>query len=129
MNIEIAEYSAYLTLPGLGIDVVGQIKRTAQELLAGINVSVSPNHLDFDYSGRDTNRKVIQFLCRVAPLIGSAEGEVKCLLTMDNDETLFEFYTVQHFRLYKQDAKLIKMPPTEVFLEVPETNRLPISVA
>ncbi len=122
MNIEIAEYSAYLTLPGLRLEAVQQIERAAKELLGDLEVSVGTHHLDFVYSGRDAGRKVVKFLCRAAPLIGSAEGDVKCRLTTTIDETLFEFYVVMHGRLYRQEAKLIRMPPVEVCLEPSETG-------
>lgn len=127
MNIEIAEYSASLTLPGLSPEAVQQIRQAAKELLGDLLVSVGPNHLDFDYSGRDAGRKVVKFLCRAAPLIGSAKGEVECRLVTDMDETRFEFYIIQHLRLYKQEAKLVKAPPVEVCLEVSETELLPSS--
>jgi hypothetical protein len=128
MNIEITEYSAYLTLPGLSLEKVQQIKQAAKELLGGLLVSVGSNHLDFDYSGRDADRKVLKFLCRAAPFIGSAKGEVECRLTTDNDETHFEFYAILHGRLYRQEAKLVKMPPVEVCLEPSETQLLSASV-
>ena len=122
MNIEIAEYSAYLTLPGLRMKAVQQIERAAKELLGDLEVSVGTHHLDFVYSGRDAGRKVVKFLCRAAPLIGSAKGEVECRLTTNTDELHFEFYAIQDFRLYRQEAKLIRMPPIEVCLEPSETG-------
>ena len=127
MNIEIAEYSAYLTLPSLDLESIRQIEQAAKELLGDLEVSVGPHHLDFDYSGRDAGRKVVKFLCRVAPLIGTAEGDVKCRLSTTTDEIHFEFYVILHGRLYRQEAKLVKMPPVEVCLES-ETELLPASV-
>lgn len=127
MNIESAEYSAFLTLPGLSPEAIRQIKQAAKEWLGELVVSVGSNHLDFDYSGRDADRKVLKFLCRAAPFIGSAKGEVECRLTTDNDETHFEFYVILHGRLYRQEAKLVRMPPVEVYLES-ETELLPASV-
>lgn len=117
MNIEIAEYSAYLTLPGLGGEAVRQIEQAAKELLGELEISVGSHHLDFGYSGRDAGRKVVKFLCRAVPLIGTAEGDVKCRLTTATDETHFEFYAILYGRLYRQEAKLVKMPPSEVCLE------------
>ena len=126
MTIEIAEYSASLMLPNLNPEAVQQIKQTAQELLSGLAVSVGPSHLEFDYSGRDTRRKIVKFLCRVAPLIGEAKGEVECRLTTDAGETYFEFYTIQHFRLYRQEAKLVRQPSVEVRSETEALDRLPV---
>jgi hypothetical protein len=125
MNIEIAEYSAFLVLPNLDVDSIRQIEQIARELLNGLAVSVGPRHLEFDYSGRDTGRKYVQFLCRIAPLIGSAEGEVECVLTTDADKKVFEFYAIKNFRLYREDAKLVKLPPVEVCLEIEEAALQP----
>ena len=128
MNIEIAEYSASLTLPGLSSESVRKIKEAAKELLGDLVVSVGPHSLDFDYSGRDAGRKVVKFLCRTAPLIGSAEGEVECQLTTDMDERHYEFYTIHASRLYRQEAKLIRMPSVEVISEASEAGRALASV-
>lgn len=127
MTIEIAEYSALLVLPNLDTEAVHQIKQAAQELLAGVLVSVGPRFLEFDYSGRDTGRKVVSFLCRIAPVVGDAEGEVECHLTTDTDGTYFEFYTIQHSRLYRHEAELVRLPPAEVRLEGAEPELLSAS--
>ena len=90
MNIEIAEYSVFFTLPHLADETVQRVKQTAQDTL-GFDVDVSPSFLEFDYSGRDPGRKIVSFLCRVAPLIGTAEGEAECRITTASDERRFEF--------------------------------------
>lgn len=121
MNIEIADYSVFFILPDLEEDTVQRIQQIAQETL-GFEVSIGPRHLEFDYSGRDTGRKVVAFLCQAAPLIGSAEGEAECRLTTSMDDMHFEFYSVQHGCLYRQEAEIVKMPPSEVYLETPATE-------
>ena len=126
MNIEIADYSASLTFPGLSSEAIRQLKDAAKELLGDLVVSVGPHTLDFDYSGRDAGRKVVKFLCRAAPLIGSAKGEIECRLTTDTDELHFEFYTIQNSRLYRQKAKLLRMTPIEVCSEPSEMESPPI---
>lgn len=126
MNIEIAEYSASLMLPDLDAQKVHQLKQVAQELLAGLAVSIGPHHMEFDYNGRDAGRKIVRFLCRIAPLIGEAKGEVECRLTTDTDEICFEFYTIQHSRLYRQEAELVRQPPAEVRPETEALDRLPV---
>ena len=128
MSIEIAEYSASLMLPNLDTEAVHQVKQAAQELLAGLAVSVGPHHLEFDYTGRDAGRKVVTFLRRVASLIGEADGEVECRLTTDTDETRYEFYTIRHSRLYRQEAELVRQPPAEVRSETETLERLPVLV-
>lgn len=122
MKIEIAEYSAYLVLPSLDAESVRRIEQIASEVPNSLAVSIGPRHLEFDYSGRDTNRKIVDFLRRIAPLIGTAEGEVECRLTTDTGKPLFEFYTICNCRLYKQEAELVKALPVEVYSVVEEAE-------
>ena len=117
MNIEIADYNASLTLPHLSSETVQQIEVEAKHILS--ELLVSPDYLDFEYSGRDAGRKIVKFLCRIAPLIGTAEGEVECRITTDTDKSYLEFYFIQHGRLYRQEAEIVRRPSTEVCLELP----------
>ena len=117
MNIEIADYNASLSLPNLSLETVQQIEAEAKEVLS--ELLVSPDYLDFEYSGRDTGRKIVKFLCRIAPLIGTAEGEVECHIATGTDERFFEFYSIKQGSLYKQEAEIVRMPPSEVCLEIP----------
>jgi len=107
--------------------VMQQIKQMAEEGL-GFKINISPQFLEFHYSGRDTGRRIVNFLCSIAPLIGTAEAEAECHITTDTDDSYFEFYSIQDGRLYKQEAKIVRMPPVEVCLEKPETNRQNVSV-
>lgn len=116
MNIEIAEYSVFFTLSHLSDEAVQRVQQAAQNTL-GFDVEVSPRFLEFDYSGRDPGRKVVSFLCQAAPLIGTAEGEAECRITTDTDDSYLEFYFIKQGRLYKQEAKIVRMPPSEVCLE------------
>lgn len=115
MNIEIADYNVSLALEHLSSEAVQQIEAEATGVLS--DLLVSPDYLDFEYSGRDAGRKIVKFLCRIAPLIGTAEGEVECQIVTDTDERFLEFYSIQHGRLYKQEAQIVRMPPLEVCLE------------
>lgn len=116
MNIEIADYNASLALPHLPLETVRQIQAEAKEILS--ELLVNPDYLDFEYSGRDADRKIVKFLCRIAPLVGTAEGEVECRLVTDMDERVLEFYSIRHGRLYKEAAKIVRMPPLEVCLDI-----------
>ena len=116
MNIEIADYNASLALHYLSVETVQQIKAEAEGVLS--ELLVSPDYLDFEYSGRDTGRKIVKFLCRIAPLIGTAEGEVECQIVTGTEERFFEFYFIKQGRLYKQEAEIVRMPPSEVRLEI-----------
>ena len=116
MNIEIADYDVFFILSKLDEDTVQQIKQLAKQVI-GFDVDVSSSFLEFDYSGRDTGRKIVTFLCQAASLIGSAEGEAECQITTDTSETHLEFYTIQNGRLYKQEAEIVRSPPVEVCRE------------
>ena len=90
--------------------------------MLGFEIDVSPRFLEFDYSGRDAGRKIVMFLCQIAPLIGTAEGEAECRLTTQTDDSHCEFYFIQHGRLYRQEAEIVRMPPSEVCLETSDTR-------
>ena len=124
MTIEIANYHASLALQHLSFETVQQIEAEAKPVFS--ELLVNPDYLDFEYSGRDAGRKIVKFLCRIAPLIGTAEGEVECRITTSTDETYLEFYTIQNGRLYKQEAEIIRMPPMEIFME-PSAAELQLS--
>ena len=124
MTIEIANYNASLALQHLSFDAVQQIEAEAKHVFS--ELLVNPDYLDFEYIGRDAGRKIVKFLCRVAPLVGTAEGEVECRITTSTDETYLEFYTIQNGRLYKQEAEIVRMPPMEVCLE-PSAAELQLS--
>lgn len=112
MNVEIVEYSAFLSLPGLSENVVEQVQFAARGVLEKIHIT--PTALEFDYAGRDASRKIVKLLCRIAPLIGDADGEIECRLTNDDGPDLWEFHSIAGSRLYRQEAKLLKRNKAEV---------------
>lgn len=112
MNVEIVEYSAFLSLPNLSPEIVEQIQFAARDVLGEIDVT--PTALEFDYSGRDASRKIVKFLCRIAPLIGDADGEIECRLNNDDGADVWEFYSIANGRLYRREAKIWKYPKAEV---------------
>lgn len=112
MASELVHYSAFLSLPNLPQETVEQIQFAARDVLQSLDVT--PTYLEFDYAGRDTNRRIVNFLCRIAPLIKQAQGEIECRLSNDDGPDFWEFYTINDYRLYRQRATLLKRRKAEV---------------
>jgi hypothetical protein len=117
MNIESYDYTGYLEFRNLDNAALGQIEAAARENLGDLEIEIGPTHLEFDYSGRDTNRKVVRFLCQIAPLIGEAQGEIECRYFDDNGTSRFEIYTISDHRLYQWAGKILKHHKKEVCLD------------
>jgi hypothetical protein len=47
-------------------------------------IEIQPTYLTVRYKGEDSGRRILKFLCEVAPVIGNAEGEILCLLEPNN---------------------------------------------
>lgn len=113
--VELYSYSAYLTFPDLNPRTVTSIREAAMVLPSS---RFNPTCLEFDYEGRDANRKVVRFLARIAPLIGNAEGEVVCRYCDDEREDPgdedFEFYSIRGGRLFRQRGRIVREPEEEV---------------
>jgi len=72
-----------------------------------------PPHLgdwwvEFDFSGKDSDRRCVRFLVELAALVGDADGEMHC--GWSDDETggdeRFEFYRIAGGRLIYQSGRI-----------------------
>lgn len=72
-----------------------------------------PAHLgqwwvEFDFSGKDRERRYVRFLLELAALIGDADGEMRC--SWDDEEAggdqRFEFYRIAGSRLIYQSGRI-----------------------
>ena len=75
---------------------------------------MSPRAIEVEYQGRDTSGIVVRVLLRLARLLGSAEGEVRCELAGDTDRLWFEFFRIRDGRLYRQRAQVTRQSEEEV---------------
>jgi hypothetical protein len=71
-------------------------------------VDVGETWLEFEYSGRDTNRKVRHFLKNPTAIIDQAEGEIVCEIASEDGDPTFEFYTVNNEELYVQKGYIVR---------------------
>jgi hypothetical protein len=99
-------YSGYLVPRRLSESEVQQVIGLGKEY--GLDLDVSPTAIDFEFTGRDTNRFVVQLLVRLARLISDAEGEVRCQVSGDANELWFEFYRVRGGKLLRQLGKVVR---------------------
>lgn len=121
MNItdaEIIEYDAYLTFNALSAAQLQSVKELFER--AGLECELAETWLEFRYSGRDHDREVVQLLGQFAEIVGTAEGEVKCEINRDDDDPLFEFYTVSNGELRCRRGRIVR----DVCEEVINTDNL-----
>ena len=103
---ELYEYSGYLTFTPLPEEQLQQVWCLTDR--SGLEVNVGETWLEFEYSGRDTNRKVRHFLRNLAAIIGQAKGEIVCEIASEDSDPTFEFYTVNNQELYVQKGHIVR---------------------
>ena len=99
----LCSYSGYLTGFTLDPELVASLRTTAQRI--GINLDVERNFIELSFVGRDSNDFVIAFLSELARAIGDADGEIRCEITIDELDPLFEFYRVSEGKLLRQKCR------------------------
>ena len=100
------EYSAFLVLKPINDFQIRQIKSIAEKY--NLHIDIGDSHLEFEYSGRDSNRFVVKFLRDIAPTIGKAFGEVVCEIINDDRDNDFEFYQIRDGKLLFQPGKIVR---------------------
>ena len=105
MQAEIYEYDGFVKVPGLDTTARSRIKDLVREF--GYNLDVYDEHVELIYSGRDQNRRFVDFMKAFASIVGSAEGEVTCEWEMEG-QSRYEIFTVKDGSLFVQEAQLIK---------------------
>ncbi len=103
---ELYEYNGYLTFTPLPNEKLQKVRSlTAQ---SGLEMDVGETWLEFEYSGRDTNRKVFALLSNLALIVGEAEGEIVCEIAKEDGDPTFEFYTIKNRELYVQKGYIVR---------------------
>jgi hypothetical protein len=105
---EIIEYSCHMSFEPLSDEKL----RLAHRLIdaSGLGFDIGEDYLEFDYSGRDTNRKVTRLLAALASIVGDASGEAQCTLAWEDSDATFEFYSIKNHRLMRQKAHIVREP-------------------
>ena len=95
--------------------------QTLQQLATVLKESqafnVSPRMIEVEFTGRGTNRVVERTLLQLAPILGNAQGEVRCEVSGDIDQLWFEFFTIRNGRLFRQRGEIVRAPQEEVTSE------------
>lgn len=77
-------------------------------------ISMSDGYFDVEYSGRDTNRKIVRLLSRLAALVGTADGEVECDITTESGKRFFEYFWIENGKLIACRGEIVRHSPFEV---------------
>jgi hypothetical protein len=101
----IREYSGYLIFDELDHSRIAEM--SSEIAAAGLDWEFDSTHLEVEYQGRDTNRFVVVLLGRLARLIGSASGEIRCQQTLDDEmDPTFLFFRIKDSCLFEQEGKI-----------------------
>lgn len=103
---EIIEYGCYMSFAPLSDEKLQQAKSLIDA--SGVGFDIGANYLEFDYTGRDTNRKVARLLWALAPIIGDAQGEAQCQLNWEGSDATFEFYLIKNYQLIRQRGRIVR---------------------
>jgi len=101
--IEITEYQVKLTFPPLSKRQTSKLEKVVAERL--FNAKVASGVLEFEYAGRDTDRRMLGFLREIAAIIGTAEGVIRCGMAIVDDDGDHEEYA--NFKI--QGGKLVEL--------------------
>lgn len=86
-----------------------EIERIASSAGLLANFDVADGYVEFQFSGRDTNRFVVKMLSEIAGVIRDAKGEISCETTTDGDlDPTFEFFSIEHGQLMKQTGRIAR---------------------
>lgn len=103
------EYSAFVGVDGL------QKKRDEVASLAvrhGLTVEIYSEHMEFEYSGRDSGRRVRAFIHDLAPVVEDVDGEFVCVVTDDvGSDPSFEFYSIRDGVAYVEHGQVVRGEP------------------
>lgn len=105
---EIIQYSCFINFEPLNNERLQVARRLVEKF--ELPIDLTQTYMEFDYSGRDTNRKIVKLLIELAPVIGNAQGEVKCELAWENSDSSFEFYLIKDGCLLRQIGHLVRNP-------------------
>jgi hypothetical protein len=102
-----------------GYLVIGPLTPGKSDELAAIAeqcpwLELYPKAIELRYVGRDTGRKIVKILVRLADLVGQADGEICCQVSGDGNQLWFEFYHIENSRLFRQRADLVRKSFEEV---------------
>lgn len=100
-------YDGYMTFPEVSPALLKEM--TALAASFQLDVDLGASWLEFTYSGRDRERRFIAFLKALAPLVGTAEGEVERVADENDDgnQTL-EFYSIEDGKVYCQVGRIVR---------------------
>ena len=105
-DFSLFEYSAYLIFDVLPEEEIQKIRSVAENF--NLELDIGSDYLEFEYSGRDTERQILIFLCKIAKVIGDAKGEIRCEKHNDEIDPLFEFLKITGGNLLLQKGRIVR---------------------
>ncbi|HEX7958852.1 MAG TPA: hypothetical protein VF493_02985 [Terriglobales bacterium] len=97
-----------------GLFIVGDLTSEQQREIehaaksVGVSLDLEGGIIELEYVGRDAERWYVNFLRRIANIVRDAEGEVRCEITTDEIDPLFEFYRIRNSQLLREAGRIIR---------------------
>jgi hypothetical protein len=114
----LCSYDGYLTGFMIPPGVVSEIMRRGESL--GLPIEIGQDYFEFSFQGRDSNLFVVDFLRYLAQKLGTATGEIRCEITVDEPDPLFEFFKLRSGKLIVQKGHILR--DSEIEAEVKESE-------
>jgi hypothetical protein len=85
----------------------------------GLILDIGNNYIELDFEGRDSNQFVVDFLRILAQAVGTACGEFRCEIAVEQEDPLYEFFKIRDGRLIRQRGLIVR--ESEEDISAPET--------
>jgi hypothetical protein len=114
----ICSYSGSIRTDALSHESVENIQKAAES--CGLSLDIGNNYVEFAFEGRDSNQFVVEFLRTLAHAVENASGEFRCEVTRENEDPLFEFFSIRNRRLIRQRGVIARENEEDITTGEPE---------
>lgn len=103
---DIREYNGYFMFREISNDQFDCIANLFRD--KNFEIDLSRRSLEFESTGRDDDRLVLNIFKEVAKVLKNAEGELRCEIDDEQDDPHFEFFSIKQGELILQRGRVIR---------------------
>jgi hypothetical protein len=102
----IRSYNGYFTFGGITDEQRSRISELSSA--ERFNIDLSERSLEFESTGRDASRAVVETFREIAGILKDADGELRCEIDEADVDPHFEFFTIKGGQLLIQQGRLVR---------------------
>jgi hypothetical protein len=102
----IKHYDAYIIFAPISAQERDQILQIFAS--QGLDIEVSETSLEFNFEGRDLDNRIPQCFVKIAAILRSADGELRCEIDVEEQDPVFEFFTIYNSQLWKETGRILR---------------------